>query len=99
MEKPSIRPFIEKRSAEILTVGFSFDSPELASGETIASSASTRTPVEVGGLAIDSEDNTTSEVSVVISGGVDGNEYQVNIVATTTDGNVLVGNILVRIIY
>jgi len=99
MEKPSIRPFIEKRTSEILTVGFSFDSPELTTGETISSSATTRTPIEVGGLAINSESNTTSDVSVVISGGVDGNEYQVKVLATTSDGMVLEGNILVRIIY
>ena len=99
MEKPTIRPFIEKRASEIITDGFSFDSPELATGETIASSVSTRTPTETGGLAINSESNTDSEVSVVISGGVAGNEYQIKVLATTSDSMILEGNILVRIIY
>jgi len=82
-----------------MTIGFSFSSPELASGETIESATATRTPIEVGGLDIDSVATTASEASVAISSGVDGNEYQINIVAVTTDGNILVGNILVRIIY
>jgi len=99
MEKPSIRPFIEKWTDEVVSFGFEFASPEMSTGETIASATATRTPIEAGGLVIDSTSYTASTATVKLSGGVNGNDYQVNILAVTSLGHTLRGNMLVRIIH
>lgn len=99
MEKPFTRPFVEKRSAEVFSVGFTFSSPELAAGETITGANAVVDPSESGGLAVDLTSFTDTEANVKISAGIDGEEYQLIVTATTSAGHTLVGVILVRIIY
>ena len=96
MEKPITRPFVEKRLAEVFTVGFTFSSPELAAGETITGGAGA---VDPAGLTINSTGFTATTVYAMISAGVDGEEYQLTLTATTSAGHTLIGVILVRIIY
>uniref|UniRef100_A0A6M3LWC0 Tail protein n=1 Tax=viral metagenome TaxID=1070528 RepID=A0A6M3LWC0_9ZZZZ len=99
MEKPIIRPFIEKRTGEVFSVGFTFASPELAEGETITDADATVDPSELGGLAVDAVTFTDTEIAVKISAGESGKEYQLLCEATTSAGHTLIGVILVRIIY
>lgn len=99
MEKPFMRPFVEKRADEVFSVGFTFSSPELTAGEIINSAGASVDPVESGGLTIDSTAYTDTEVAVKISAGIDGDEYQLICKATTSAGHTLIGVILVRIIY
>ena len=99
MEKPTTRPFIEKRTDEIFSVGFTFSSPELVAGETITGAAAVADPSVSGGLSVDSVAYTDKEIAVKISDGIDGEEYQLICTATTSAGQTLIGVILVRIIY
>lgn len=99
VELPYIRPFVEKRAGETFSVGLAFSSPELSSGETITDVEADVTPVETGGVVVESTAISGLEVSALISGGVAGNEYQVEITAGTSAHQVLIGNILIRIIY
>lgn len=87
---------LKKRPVERFPIGFRFSEPELADGETLVSAIVTITPVEVGGLqklgnpVID--DDTVSQV---VYSGLDGKDYYVKFVVTTSVGNIFEGTILV----
>jgi hypothetical protein len=99
MEKPYIRPFVEKREDEVFSVGMVFSSPELAAGETISADDAWVEPAVTGELTVDLVAHTDTEVAVKISGGTPGKEYQLYVQAVTSAGQTLIGDILVRIIY
>ena len=87
---------LKKRPSERFPIGFKFSTPELADGETIVSAVITITPVESGGLSkLGSAVIDTDTVTQVVEGGIDGNDYYVTYIVTTSVGNIFEGTILV----
>lgn len=87
---------LKKRPIERFPIGFRFGAPELADGESIVSAVSSITPVESGGLEKLGEPIIDADtVTQVVDSGVDGHDYYVKFIVTTSVGNVFEGTILV----
>ena len=86
---------IKKRPSERFPVGFRFSEPELADGETVISAVVSITPNEAGGLEKLGDPEIGADTAVqVIDGGVDGHDYYVKFIVTTSVGNIYEGTIL-----
>jgi len=79
--------FLTKNAAEVLDFPFDWTSA-LQSGETISTAASSVSPSETGGLAIDSGGSTVTSniVSPICSGGLRGRRYQLICSIVTNQG-------------
>lgn len=79
--------YLVKRAAEILDYPFDWTAA-LAAGESISTVATSVSPVEAGGLAIDSggTTHTNNIASPVVSGGVRGHVYELISTVTTDQG-------------
>ncbi len=83
----------------LYTMDFSLQ-PEVIAGDTVVSCVPTVSPEadSTGTVTVGAVTTTTTSVSAVLSGGTDGNEYDVRFPAVLVSGRirVLVGSLLVR---
>jgi hypothetical protein len=91
-------PELIKRPNEMYAVGLRYTAPDLEEDESIISCTVTISPGEAGGLkksglAVIDE----NVVSQIVYDGVDGNDYYVTFVTTTSAGHVYEDSIFVKV--
>jgi len=87
---------LKKRPSERFPIGFKYGEPEIANGETIASAVVQISPNEPSGLAkLGDPIIGANTVTQMVDGGVDGHDYYVTYIVTTSVGNIFEGTILV----
>jgi hypothetical protein len=87
---------LKKRPSERFPIGFKFSEPELAEGETVVGAEVTVYPIEAGGLEKLGDPVITEDTAVqMVDSGVDGHDYYVKFLVTTSVGNIFEGTILV----
>jgi len=92
-------PEITKRAEEQFSIGFKYIAPDLEDDETLEEAEITIEPSEVGGLAKQGAEVFTggNTVAQIVKEGIDGNEYRVNFVVTTSTGSIYKNSIFVKI--
>lgn len=84
---------VEKRPAEIFSVGFRYSAEQLPDGETIASAEAAATdlddgtpaPAVLGGTSVENPEVGIQVVSTIIQAGTAGKEYKVVVTSTLTN--------------
>ena len=91
-------PHLVKKPEEIFSVGLKYISPDLDEGQYISGGTVTIEPDEAGGLK--KEGNIVIEADIVsqlISGGIDGKEYFLDFIVTTSGGHTYKDTIFIKI--